>query len=253
LKVEPKVVRARALSYRIQIAFMEYLAKREGAQVAPDTSDDETYNELAEVGSLKFSGYKGEDLKVAAYMERIGKAIAAKLLPEVSVSREELQAAYDARPELVGKSFRATTGIAFMDSEESAAALRKELAKGTDFKKASDALAGTVVAETVDVNPITPIQPELIEQIRKLDPGETSEPQLQDVNGVQIYTVLYQVKRKDLSALTLEDAKPELTQIVIDAKRFQVFDDWLKKQYLTARITVDKYYGVWNPTYQAVV
>ncbi len=252
VKVDPKQVRATALSYRIKIAFMEYLAKREGAQIATDANDKEVYDDLAEVGSLKFSGYKGEDLRVAARMEGISKAIAAKLLPEVSVSREELQAAYDARPELVGKSFRATTGIAFMDSEESAAALKKELEKGTDFKAATDALAGTVAADTVDVNPITPIQPEIIEAVRKLDVGKTSDPVRYDL-GVPVYTVLYQIKRKDLPALTLEEAKPELTQIVMDAKRFQVFDDWLKKQYLTAKIEVDKYYGEWNPTYQAVV
>ncbi len=253
VKVAPEQIRATALSYRIKIAFMEFLAKREGAQPAPSATDESTYDELAEIGSLKFSGFQGEDLAVAARMESIGKAIAAKLLPDVTVSREELQKAYDDRPELVGKSFRAKTGIAFMDSEASAAALKKELAKGTDFTAATDGLSGTVAAETVDVNPITPIQADLIEAVRKLKPGESSEPIFYDVGGVPVYTVLYQITRKDLPALTLEEAKPELTQIVADAKRYEVFEDWLKKQYLTARITVDKYYGKWDPTLQAVI
>ncbi|MBA3742353.1 peptidyl-prolyl cis-trans isomerase [Sporichthya sp.] len=253
VKAAPEQIRRTALSYRIKIAFVEFLAKREGAQVSDSADENEVYDELAEIGSLKFAGYKGEDLQVAARIEKISKAIAAKLLPEVSVSREELQAAYDARPEIVGASFRATTGIAFMDSPESAAALRKALAKGTDFKTATDALSGTVGADTVDINPITPIQAEIVEQVRKLEPGESSEPTRYDLGDVTVYTVLYQVKRKDLPALTLEDAKPELTQIVVDSKRFQVFDDWLRKQYLAANITVDKYYGKWDPTLRAVI
>ncbi len=254
VKVDPAQIRATALSYRIKIAFIEYLAQREGVKVSDDATKDDVYDELAQIGSLKVSGYQGQDLKVAARIEAISKAIAAKLLPEVSVTKEELQKAYDERKDIVGKSFRATTGIAFMDSEQSALALKKELDKGTDFTRASDA-AGDVVlaAQTVDINPITPIQADIIEAVRKLDPGKTSDPIRYDIGDVPVYAVLHQIKRKDLPALTLEEATPELKKIVIDHKRFLVFDDWLKKQYLTARIEVDKYYGKWNPTYQAVV
>ncbi|GAA0619339.1 hypothetical protein GCM10009547_22220 [Sporichthya brevicatena] len=254
VKVDPAQIRATALSYRIKVAFIEYLAQREGVKVSDDATKDDVYDELAQIGSLKVSGYQGQDLKVAARVEAISKAIAAKLLPEVSVTKEELQKAYDERKDIVGKSFRATTGIAFLDSEQSALALKKELDKGTDFTKASDA-AGDVVlaAQTVDINPITPIQADIIEAVRKLDPGKTSDPIRYDIGDVPVYAVLHQITRKDLPALTLEAATPELKKIVVDHKRFLVFDDWLKKQYLTARIEVDKYYGKWNPTYQAVV
>lgn len=253
VKVDPKQIRATALSYRIKIAFMDYLAQREGANVPADDSQDDVYDELAQIGSLKTTGYQGADLKVAARVEAISKAIAKKLLPDASVTREELQAAYDERKDIVSKSFRATTGVAFMDSPESAAALRKSLEKGTDFEAATDALNGTVAAQVVDINPISPIQPELIEQVRKLDPGKTSEPVRYDLGDVTVYTVLYQVKRTDLPALTLEQARPELTKIVVEHKQFLVFTDWLKKQYASAKITVDKYYGKWNPSFQAVV
>jgi hypothetical protein len=253
VKVDPKQIRATALSYRIKVAYIEYLAHREGVPLPADDSKDSLYDELAQVGSLKTSGYKGQDLKTAARLEQISKAIAKKLLPDATVTREELQAAYDERKDLVGKSFRATTGIAFMDSPESAAELRKELAKGTDFTAATDALSGTVAAQVADINPISPIQPELIETVRKLEVGQSSEPVRYDLGEVTVYTVLYQQKRTDLPALTLEQAKPELTKIVVEHKQFLVFSDWLKKQYLSAKITVDKYYGEWNPTYQAVV
>ncbi|HUR74089.1 MAG TPA: peptidylprolyl isomerase [Sporichthya sp.] len=253
VKVDPREVRATALSYQIKVAFIEYLARREGVAVPAGDSQDSLYDELAQIGSLKVSGYQGQDLKTAARLEAISKAIAKKLLPDATVTRAELQQAYDERKDLVGKSFRATTGVAFMDSPESAAALKQELAKGTDFTAATDALSGTVAAQVVDINPISPIQPELIETVRKLDPGQSSDPVRYDLGEVTVYTVLYQQKRTDLPALTLEQAKPELTKIVVEHKQFLVFSDWLKKQYTDAKITVDKYYGEWNPTYQAVV
>ena len=251
--VDPKQVRAAALSYRIKVAFIEHLAQRESVVVPEDDTDQALYDELTQIGSLKVSGYQPADLKVAARAEAIGKAIAAKLLPEPTVTREELQEAYDERKDIVGKSFRATTAIAFMDSEASALELKKALDSGTDFTRATDNLNGTLAAQTVDINPISPIQPELIEAVRKLDPGKTSDPIRYDVGDVPVYTLLYQVKRRDLPALTLEQATPELTKIVQDHKRFVVFEDWLKKQYLTARITVDEYYGAWDPSSQLVV
>lgn len=254
VRVDPAQIRATALSYRIKIAFMEYLATREGAEIPEDDSNDAIYDELAEIGSLKVSGYQGQDLKVAARIEAISKSIAKKLLPDATVSREELQAAYDERKDIVGKSFRATTDIAFVDTEENALALKKALDQGTDFEKATDGLGDVVLAaQTVDINPITPIQAELIEVVRKLDAGKTAEPIRYDVGDVPVYAVLHQQKRTDLPALTLEEAKPELTKIVVEHKQFLVFSDWLKKQYQTAQIEVDKYYGKWNPSFQAVV
>lgn len=254
VKVDPKQIRATALSYRIKIAFVTYLAQREGVEIPADNSKDDLYNELAQIGSLKVSGYQGQDLKVAARIEAMSKAIAAKLLPNPTVSREELQQAYDERKDIVGKSFRATTDIAFMDGPESAAALKQALDSGEDFTKATDALGdATLAAQTVDINPITPIQADLVEVVRKLDTGKTAEPIRYDVGDAPVYAVLHQQKRQDLPALTLEQAKPELTRIVAEHKQFLIFDDWLKKQYLTAKITVDSYYGKWNPAFQAVV
>jgi hypothetical protein len=254
VKVDPKQIRATALSYRIKIAFIEYLAQREGAVIPPDDSKDQLYDELAQIGSLKVSGYQGQDLKVAARIEAMSKAIAKKLLPNPTVTRDELQQAYDERKDIVGKSFRATTDIAFMDGPESAAALKKALDKGEDFVKATDALGdSTLAAQTVDINPITPIQADLIQVVRKLDTGKTADPIRYDVGDVAVYAVLHQQKRVDLPALTLEQAKPELTKIVAEHKQFLIFDDWLKKQYITAKIVVNKYYGKWNPSFQAVV
>lgn len=254
VKVDPKQIRATALSYRIKIAFLEYLAQREGAVVPADDSQDSMYEELAQIGSLKVSGYESSDLKVAARAEAISKAIAKKLLPDATVTKEELQQAYDERKDITGKSFRAKTGIAFMDGPESAAALKKALDGGEAFDAAADAQGeATLAAQTVDINPISPIQADIIEAVRKLETGKTSEPIRYDVGDVPIYVVLHQEKKTDLPALTLEEAKPELTKIVVEHKQFLVFDDWLKKQYMAAKIDVDKYYGVWNPTYQAVV
>lgn len=254
LKVDPKQIRATSLSYQIKIAFLDFLAQREQVTIPEDASKEDIYNGLASIGSLQTAGYRGEDLKVAARIEAISKAIAAKLLPDASVTTAELQAAYDERKEVVGKSFRATTDIAFMASQKSADALKVALDGGKDFVAATDALGEeTIAAKTIDVNPITPIQADVVETVRKLDTGKTAAPIRYDVEGATLFVVLHQQKRTDLPALTLTEATPELTTIVVEHKRFVVFQDWLKKQYEAANIDVDGYYGKWNPSFQAVV
>ncbi len=254
LAVDPKQVRATSLSYQIKVAFLNFLAEREQITIPEDTSKDEVYEGLAGIGSLQVAGYRGQDLKIAARIEAISKAIAAKLLPEVTVTEADLQKAYDERKDVVGKSFRATTDIAFISSETAAKALKAALDQGKDFIAATDALGDeTLAAQTVDVNPITPIQADVIEKVRTLDVGKTAEPIRYDVDGATVFVVLHQQKREDLPALTLKEATPELTKAVIDRKRFVVFQDWLKKQYEAANIDVDGYYGKWNPSFQAVV
>lgn len=252
--LEPKQIRQTALSYQIKVAFLTFLGARENVAVPEDASKDEVYDALASIGSLQVAGYRGQDLKVAARIEAISKAIAARLLPEASVTDAELKAAYADRKDLVGKSFRATTDIAFMGSEAAADALKTALDAGQDFAASTAALGeATLEARTVDINPITPIQADLIEKVRTLDAGRTADPISYDVDGAALFVVLHQRKRVDLPALTLTEATPELTKAVIDHKRFVVFDDWLGKQYLAARIDVDPYYGRWDPSFRAVV
>lgn len=249
----PKQVRATALTYQIRVTFLDYLATRENIVLPTGVDNSELYNEFAGIGTLTDAGFRGQDLAIAARAEAISKAIAAKLLPEVTVSETELQAAFDERKDIVGESFRASTNIAFMDDQTSADMLKAELEDGVDFTKAVSALGEkTLTAETVDVNPLSPLPPAFIEVVKGLKVGDVAEPIQYDFEDGAVYVVLQQTKREDLPALTLDQARPELAEIVKDKKRLAVFEQWFEKQFAAAKVDVDGYYGKWNPSFQAV-
>ncbi|MGQ0623442.1 MAG: peptidylprolyl isomerase, partial [Sporichthyaceae bacterium] len=185
--------------------------------------------------------------------EAISKAIAARLLPEVTVSDTELQAAFDERKDIVGESFRASTNIAFMDDQTSAENLKAQLEDGKEFLAAAKALGeATLTAETVDVNPLSPLPPAFIDVVKGLKVGAVAEPIQYDVDDGAVFVVLQQNKREDLPALTLDQARPELIEIVKDKKRLAVFEQWFEKQFAAAKVDVDGYYGKWNASFQAV-
>jgi hypothetical protein len=252
--VDPKQIRAAVLSYRIKVAFVETLARREGVDVPETAAQESIYDALAEGRSLQAAGYRSQDLEAAAHLEALSKAIAAKLLPDVTVTEAELAAAFRERGDIVGKSFRATTDLAFMVSQDSASQLRSALDGGASFHQATQALsAQTLEAQTVDITSLSPLSPEVLKVVRTLAPGQTAEPIRYDLGGAAVFVVAHQEKRVDLPALTLAQAAPELRKAVIDHKRFLFFQDWLKQEFLSAHIRVNHYYGSWNPSFQAVV
>lgn len=256
LRVSEEQVRANVLSYAIKVAFLDVLAERQGVAVPESLpGSEDVFEDFAGVGTFAVQGFQGEDFRVAQRAEAIGKAIAAKLLPTVSITEEEKATAFEERKELFAESFRATTGIAFMDSSASAEQLRAEIADGSDFEAATAALDANVVASSdLEINPLsTPVQQELIDAATALEVGETSEPISIEFQGTPLFVVLLMKEREDLPAVSLKEAEADLVEIITNRRRKDVYDEWLKKQYVEADISVDGYYGRWEPNLQAVI
>jgi hypothetical protein len=253
MSVSPKQIRQTALTYQIRVVFLEALAKQKGIDV-PATEDSEDVSaEIAQAPSLASAGFKASDIRIAQRAEKLERALAVKLLPDVAVNPDEIQAAYDQRKDIVGKSFRATTGIAFMDDVDSANSLKAQLDKGGDWDTIISSLGEKVLrSATVDMSPISPVQRGLIDKVATLKQGETADPQHFEVDNGSVYIVLHVAKREDLPELSLADATPELTKIVQDDKRFQFFQQWFDKQFKEADVKVDGYYGKWNKSFLAV-
>jgi hypothetical protein len=251
--VSAKQILATALTYQIRVVFLEALAKQRGISVDAAEAKDDVSAEIAQVPSLATSGFRALDLQIAARAEKLEKAIAVQLLPEVVVNPQEIQSAYDARKDIVGESFRSETEIAFMDDLDSANQLKTQLEQGGDFKTITTALGDkTLRAATVEITPISFVQKDFIAKVKALKQGETSEPLHFEVDNGSVYVVLHVAKRTDLPQLSVADATPDLTKIVQDDKRFQFFDQWFNKQFREADIKVDGYYGKWNKSFLAV-
>lgn len=250
-QVTDEVVRRTALSYQIRLTFLEQLAKKYGIDIEMDSSKDELYEEFVNVESLAAEGMRAEDLKLAAHAERLSKAIAEKLLPDVEVNDSELQAAYKEREEALGDSFKAQTDLAFMEEEADAETLRERTKDGDDFLETAKEL-DALRTDSAEVTPLSPIQGDLIATVKELEKGETSEPIKFTVDDGDIFVVLHVSDREDLPALKIDDIKDELTKLVQDGKRYQFFDQWFNKKFREADINVDGYYGKWKKNSLAV-
>jgi hypothetical protein len=253
MSVSPKQIRQTALTYQIRVVFLEALAKQKGIDVPATEAGEDVSAEIASAPSLVGAGFKANDIRIAQRAEKLERAIAVKLLPDVVVNPDEIKEAYDQRRDIVGKTFRATTNIAFMDDLDSANSLKAQLDKGGDWDTIITSLGEKVLrSSTVDMSPISPVQRELIDKVSLLKQGETADPQHFEVDNGSVYIVLHVAKREDLPELTLADATPELTTIVQDDKRYQFFQQWFDKQFREADVKVDGYYGKWNKSFLAV-
>lgn len=256
LVVSPKQIRATALTYQIRLTFLQELAKQRGIKIeeAENTDFTQIAEEIANSPSLQSGGYRAEDLEIARRAAALAQAIAKDLLPDVLVNDEEIQDAYDQRKDVVGATYRASTNIAFMDDEASAKELKARLDKKEKFADVIRDIGSEKVLRVgdVEITPISPVQEELKEQVKGLKQGETSKPIEYEVGDGTLYIVLHVHKRKDLPKLSIEEAKPELRDIVISSKRFAFFQQWFDKKFREADIDVDGYYGKWDRSFLAV-
>lgn len=256
LAVTGKQIRATALTYQIRLTFLEELAKERGIKIdeAADTDFNEIAEDIASSPSLQSGGYRAEDLEIARRAAAIAQAIAKNLLPDVLVNDQEIQDAYDARKDIVSATYRAATNLAFLDDEASADELKKRLDAGDKFADVVRDLGSDKVLRVGDVSvtPISPVQEEVKEAVKDLKQGETSKPIRYEVGDGSVFVVLHVYKRTDLPKLSIEDAKPELRDIVISSKRNAFFQQWFDKKFREADIDVNGYYGKWDRSFLAV-
>ncbi len=256
LVVSPKQIRATALTYQIRLTFLEELAKERNIKLddAQNTDFSDIAEQIANSPSLQSGGYRAEDLEIARKAASYAQAIAKDLLPEVLVNDEEIEAAYNERKDVVSATYRANTNIAFMDDEASANELKDRLDKGEKFADVIRSLGSEKALRVgdVEITPISPVQEELKTAVKDLQQGKTSKPIQYEVGDGSIYIVLNVYKRKDLPKLSIDEAKPELRDIVVSSKRFAFFQQWFDKKFREADIDVDGYYGKWDRSFLAV-
>jgi parvulin-like peptidyl-prolyl isomerase len=105
------------------------------------------------------------------------------------------------------------------------------------------------VAE-VDINPaVAELPNSVLDAVGSLQPGQVS-PGLQTSTGWLSILVEH---RDAVTKPTFEDLRPELTGHLVDQERARLFQDWFEKQFIAAAVTVDGYYGKWNPQLHTVI
>jgi hypothetical protein len=245
--VDRKQAAKHVLGFVIRSTYLEHLAGQMGVTgnasavevAAPD-----------EVPSAEFeaAGWSKADFAQALRDARLSKAIGEKVFPKVAVSDVELRQKYDRNGDFFRQTWRSQVRVAYFDAAEPARQLKARGVKGDAFDAAARELGAKQAGSIGEVSPVTPLPPPVLDAIAGLQAGQVSDP----VAGGGGYLVAVADSREDRGAMGFEEAKPDLTRVLEDEKRQNLFYDWFNKRLSEAAVKVAAYYGKWDRTDQLV-
>lgn len=246
---DKKDVAQTILSFQIKNEYLRHVAKKEGVKLTEAQARDALdLSQAAPEKDLAESGVRDEELKQAFSNGRLSQAIAQKQFPDAVVSETQLKNAYEEKKSQFDQSWKIKMGLGVFRTIDIAAKAREELAGDKAFDEILTQLNGK--GGVTDFTPLSPGPPEFIEAIGQLQKGETTEPfQL----ALDAWAIGYAVEREDLPALTFEQVKESLRDILADRDRKDRFDEWFFKKLKNAKVKVDGHYGKWDPSTGNVV
>jgi len=235
------------LGFAIRSLYLEQLAAQMKIEDTPSALDALA---PAEVPAAEFesAGWSRADLEQALRDARLSKAIGEKLFPKVAVSEVELRQKYDRNAGFFQQTWRSQIRVAHFDTEETARTLRERPVVGDAFDAAARELGAREVGSLGVVSPATPLPAPVLEAISGLQAGQMSDP----IPGGGGFLVMVADSREDGTAITFEEARPELVKVVEDEQRQRLFFDWFKKQLGGAKVEIADYYGKWDAASQLV-
>jgi PPIC-type PPIASE domain/SurA N-terminal domain len=235
------------LGYQIKVAFLEELAKKQNVTVGVDT---DAAAEAVDPEAFKAFGLREEDFARSLRAGRLSKAIAEKLFPDVTVSDTALHAEFDRRADDPFRPWKAKVKVARFNAQGPADKLGERVRAGEQFDQVASVLGVEGGVAEVDIDPaVAELPNSVLDALGVLQAGQVSP-------GVQTSTgwLSILVEHRDAVAKpTFDDLRPELTDHLMNQERARLFEDWFTKQFMTANVKVDGYYGKWNAQLHAVV
>lgn len=235
------------LGYQIKVAFLEQLAKKMNVTVAVDT---DAAAEAVDPEAFKAFGLREEDFARSLRAGRLSKAIAEKLFPDVTVSDTAVRTEFDRRADDPFRPWKAKVKVARFTAQAPADKVRERVQAGEAFDQVASVLGAEGGVSAVDINPaVAELPATVLDTIGELQAGQVS-PGIQTTTGWLSILVEH---RGTVAKPTFDDLRPELTDYLVDQERARLFQDWFGKQFTTAKVKVDGYYGRWNPELRNVV
>ena len=237
----PEVTRL-VLGFHIKSLVLNEAAKEMGVSLSADPLEA-GFSVMAAEESYRQAGFTERDLLEADRAGRLSKAMAEKVFPQVPVADDEVRRTFEQQGQAFQQSWRVGASVGIFKAADAAGLLRQRLQQGEAFAEAATAL-GALETGTVEVTPISPIPQPFIDALSKLRPGEISEP----VAAGSSWFVARVDRRDDSAARSFEELKPDVTALLADQKRQDLFTDWFVRRLRAAHVRVDQTYGKWDPS-----
>lgn len=239
-----------ALSFLIRLLVLEQAAAAQGIEVV--TSDtEELVSDVIPEETLAASGVTPEDLRRGLRASRLSKRLGARLFPDVQAAEGEVQAFHANNSEMFDPSWVINGTILFFDSEAAASAAREDLLDGTDVDAVVDEHQPIEVGPLESVGNDAPLPGPLREAIAETQSGGVT-PVVSDEPRVT-HTIVLVSERDDVGAVSLEEARPRIEEILVEQKRDQLFWQWFDNQLEAADVRVDPRFGTWSPQRGTVI
>lgn len=234
------------LTFQIKNAIIDHIAEQEGIPTEDQEADKNVENVVSGVSeeALQNEGLRGIDVVRAHKSARLAKAIALKRFKDAPVSDEAVVAEYELRKskKLFDTSWKMAVNTAIMRSQEHGEQLRSRVQAGEKFNDVATELGGVVGPD--EVTPLSPYDKKVIDALAPLQVGQMTEVIKIALDGFYVGQV---EERQDTPALSFDDVKDTLRAILEDAKRQELFEDWLFTRIQKAQVKVDGHYGKWDP------
>lgn len=231
------------LEYLIRLTVLEELAAAQGVSSQAGNMLDVALEATSEADFAGTAWTRG-DLKEGLEAGALSKELAEKLFPDVAVSEAEISTHWEAVKDSFVSGWNATVRAAFLPTAQAGEELRRAVAGGADFDTAARDLAALQVGSMGTISSTAPqVSPQLRAMIGDLAAGELSVP----TAAAGGFVVLLVTQREEVPERTLDDVRDQVLAAVQDQKRQRLFLDWLDEQVQKADVTVDTYYGRWNP------
>lgn len=237
----PEVTRL-VLGFHIKNLVLRHAAKEMGVTLSADPLEG-GFSVMAAEESYRQAGFTERDLLQADQAGRLSKAMAEKVFPQVPVADDEIRRTFEQQGQAFQQSWRVGASVGIFSAADAAGRLRERVQGGEGFTEAASSL-GALQTGTVEVTPISPIPQPFIDALRTLRPGEITEP----VAAGSSWFVARVDRRDDNSVRSFEELKPEVTALLADQKRQNLFTDWFVRRLRAAQVRVDEAYGKWDPS-----
>lgn len=239
------------LSFQIKNEYLEQLARQKGVELDERQATDAlALAQAAGNEDLKASGVRSKDLEKAFRNARLSQLIAEKQFPDAPVSETQLKNAYEDRKDAYEATWKIKGGMAVFASKDIAAKAREEVLAGRPFGEVAKELNATASADGEFSPQIPGAAPELLDALGTLQQGQLIEPYQ---FALDAWAIVQAQTREELPALSFEEAKASILDILEDRERSNRFNDWFFQKLKRAKVEVDGHYGEWDPSTGNVV
>lgn len=232
-----------ALSFLVRLALLEEAAAEHGIVVASNDTERDVVSAIPEE-TLLSNGVVAEDLERGLRASRLTQELARALFPDAAVSDTQVAAFHTGNPDMFAASWVIDGHILFFDTEPAATEARAALQGGQSVDEVIDTFMPLEHGPLEAVGADAPLPEPLRDAVAATPQGEVT-PVISDEPRVTHAIVLVE-NRVDVPAVTLDEARPQIVDILTNQIQTAFFWDWFDERMAAADVRIDPRYGSWS-------